>query len=245
MSDCPRTDNFTNLCADSSGGTRSELNHILEINEAFADNFILVIPKIPTLPYLSSYFKTSMQAKELFGSVSTSGSPESIPDVCDSGNITRGELIRESNLDLKNFMLYVSDVDLPTTSVATVTVGTQFASLERAAKINFSDLSMSCLVSENLLNYNAILYWLYALHNPEEYNKVSGREMIEGFFTEIYFIITNNHRQKVAEYRFLDAFPYSLSSLPMTYKNADNLTMNVSWKFSGMLPSDNFVLRYV
>lgn len=36
--------------------TISEPNHILEINEAHADNFIVVIPKLPTSVFVSSIF---------------------------------------------------------------------------------------------------------------------------------------------------------------------------------------------
>lgn len=261
-----RTDEYDNWCSTSSGQTRSEPNHILEINEAHADNFMLVIPKLPTAQYLSSYFSTFTQAKELFGTVGPTGTPspsgtgtsgtsgisgcpagpeEELDDTCETGSFQRDSVMREGNLDLANFKLFISDVTLPNVNINAVTLGTQFADINRSSKIQFGDLTTTMLVSENFLNYNAMLYWLYALHNPEEYNKIFGRFMIEDFYTNIHLIITNNHRQKVAEYTFYDAFPNVLTPVPFSYKNADKITSDITWKFSGMVPSDNFVLRFV
>jgi hypothetical protein len=83
------------------------------------------------------------------------------------------------------------------------------------------------------------------LHNPEEYNKTSGRELIDSIFTDVYLIITNNHREKIAEYKFLDAFPISLPSIQFTPKSADKISVDVTWGHSGMFPSNSFVLKWV
>ena len=253
-----KTDCYGSVCDDmdtGSGHTRSEPNHILEINEAHADNWLLVIPKLPTSTYLSSQFNDLTKPKTFFddytctaqspsttGTSGTSGNPP-VDSPCDEFDPNAAR--REANLDLANFKLYLSDVTMPQTSVNAVTLGTQFADINRASKIQQGDLQTTMMISENFLNYNALLFWEYALHNPEEYNKIYGRHMIEEFFTEIYLIITNNHRQKIAEYRFIDCFPNNLTPLPFSYKNADKLTMDVTWKHSGMVPSDNFVLKYV
>lgn len=249
-----KTDNYDNLCPSGpSGGTRSELNHILEINEAHTDNFILVIPRLPVAKYLSSYFNEVTTPKSVFSTGTsgttatsgTSGTNSALDDICDTAAITDEQIIREENLDINNFRLYVSSVTMPDVSINSVTLGTQFADINRASKISFGDLNISALVSENFINYNVILFWLYALHNPKEYNKIFGRQMIDVFFTEIHLIITNNHREKVAEYKFIDAFPNSLTPLNFDFKTADKLNMDISWKHSGMQPCDNFVLKYV
>lgn len=221
--------------------TTSEPNTILEINDAHSDNFLIVIPKLPTAQYLGSVFTGWMNpTPDTPGSSATSGSPG--PD-CDA--VEQTHLRRENNLDFTNFRLYISEVTMPSVNITTYELGTQFATLSRASKIGFGELTTTMMVSENFLNYNIILFWLYALHNPHEYNKISGRQMIDTFFTDIYLIITNNHRQKVAEYKFLDAFPKLLPDLPFSVKNADKLNIPVTWAHSGMFPTDNFVLRYV
>lgn len=214
----------------------SEPNTILEINESHADNFLLVIPNLPTAAFLTTVFN---EFTKIPGTKPTSGSNTD----CDP--LSQQQLRREKNLDLKNFMLSLKTVTVPNVSITKVELGTQFATISRASKINFSDLGTSFQVSENHLNYQVLLFWMYALHNPEEYNKISGREMINNFFTNIHLIITNNHREKVAEYTFLDAFPISLSPLNLSYANADKLNIDVSWAHSGMFPSNNFVLKYV
>lgn len=216
---------------------RSEPNTILEINEANSDNFIIVIPRLPTAQFLGSVFQQYTKPSSAF----TQGA--SATDECDA--VSQQQIRREHNLDLTNFKLFISDVTLPNVSVSTVEIGTQFATLNRPSKINFNDLNTTMMVSENFLNYNIILFWLYALHNPEQYNKMSGRGMIENFMTDIHLIITNNHREKVAEYKFLDAFPQSLGDIPFSYKTADNISVPVVWKHSGMFPTNNFVLRYI
>lgn len=217
---------------------RSEPNTILEINEANSDNFILVIPRLPTAQFLGSVFQHHTKPNPV--TQGTTGTPV---EECDA--ISQQQIRREHNLDLTNFKLFISDVTLPNVSVSKVEIGTQFATLSRASKINFNDLNTTMMVSENFLNYRAILYWLYALHNPEEFNNMSGRKMIENYMTDIHLIITNNHREKVAEFKFLDAFPQSLGDIPFSYKTADNLSVPVVWAHSGMFPTDNYVLKYV
>lgn len=219
--------------------TVDEPNTILEINETHADNYILVIPRLPSAPFISSVFNDYTKT---VGSVATS-STSAIPDNCEPTN--RNQIQREHNLDLTNFKLYVSGVSMPSVNIANYKIGNFFADAARAGKIQFSDLSTTMKISENFLNYNIILYWMYMIHNPQEFNKMSGREMINNVFTDIYLIITNNHKQKVAEYKFMDAFPVSLPPMNFTVANADELTADVGWTHSGMLVSNNFVLRWV
>jgi hypothetical protein len=217
----------------------SEPNTILEINESFSDNFILVIPKIPTLKYLGSVFNDFSNPKKM-----TTPSPSSTEESCDT--YSKDRIQREVNIDLKNFMLYISEVSLPGANVGKIDIPTQFSTMKRpSSKIEFDDIEINMRVSENLLNYNAILYWLYALANPEEFNKLFGGEMINEFFVNMHLIITNNHREKIAEFTFLDAFPTNIGKLPLTFKSADPLFTSVSWSHSGMVPSNNFVLKYV
>lgn len=220
--------------------TVSEVNHVLEINQAHSDNFILVIPKLPTAKFISSVFNEL--TKSVGYTTDTTGTTAS-NSVCP--DINKNQIIREHNLDLTNYKLFLKSVTLPSVTIDTYSIGTQFATLKRASKIGFTDLSTNMMISENFLNYNIMLYWLYALHNPEQYNKISGHDMIQEYFTDIYLIITNNHREKVGEYKFLDAFPTSVPALPFTFENANKLFMDVTWSHSGMYPSNNFVLSYV
>lgn len=251
----------------------SEPNTILEINEVHSNNFMLVIPNLPTAYFLSSTFhnvsspfqsvltpQTTASSGDGCGNgpewdqttpvtnPSTTGSSgcSNFPDVCNETPRQADRRVqREINQDWRNFRLYLSECTLPQVSVNKVVIPTQFADMSRAGKISFGDFTSTMMISENLLNYNAILYWLYGLANPEEYNKMSGRGMIETFFTDIHLIIKNNHKEKVAEYKFIDAFPTSISQLDLTVKEANNLNANVTWAYSGMVPSNNYVLKFV
>lgn len=255
-------------------------NTILEINQTHTDNFLLVIPEMPSLKYLGSYFlnattpniiesdypsttpgvssapecgdgpefiqsnyNSDTSSTSSTGSSGTSGTSED----CQYTSFAERQMQirRELNLDMHNFQLYITNVEMPDVSIDTVRLGTQFATMSRASKIQFTDLNTQMIISENLLNYNAILFWMYALHNPERYHKLSGRQMTQEYFQDIYLIITNNHREKVAEYKFIDAFPINMSSLPWSWQATDRISVPVTWAHSGMFITNNFVLQYV
>lgn len=214
----------------------SEPNTILEINEAHVDNYMLVFPRLPSAPYLTSVFN---DLTKRVNTVDTSGTANDCPPSKDN------QVQREHNLDLTNFKLYINGVNLPNVAINAYEVGTQMSTLKRSGKIQFSDLTTSMQVSENFLNYNIILYWMYMMHNPEEYNKLSGRQLIDNVMTDIYLIVTNNHREKIAEYKFLDAFPIGLPQINFTPKTADKINVDVTWAHSGMFPTNSFVLKWV
>lgn len=214
----------------------SEPNTLLEINETHSNNFYLVIPRLPPAPYIGSIFNDYTKKT---GTIPASGTEE----VC--SNVNTNQIQREHNLDLTNFRLYISGVSMPNVSVSKTEVPTQFSTMSRSGKISFSDLTTTMMISENFLNYKILLYWLYMIHNPEQYNKLSGRELINNIFTDIYLIITNNHKQKIAEFKFLDAFPINLPNLAFTFTNAEKINIDITWAHSGMMPSDSYVLKYV
>lgn len=219
----------------------SEPNHILEINEAHADNFILVIPKLPTAVFVGSIFN---EITKSYGyTTSSTGATGSNDSQCQS--INQAQITRETNLDIANFKLFIKGFSTPTINVQDYSLDNHFATVKRASRIQFSDMTTNLMISENFLNYRIMLYWLYALHNPEEYNKISGRDMIKDYFTDIYLIITNNHREKVCEFKFLDAFPKSIPALNFTWEHADNLAMDVTWAFTAMVPSSDYTLKYI
>lgn len=166
-----------------------------------------------------------MKSLNLYGySANSSGSTGS-NDQCQ--DINKSQIIRESNLDMTNYKLFIKSFNTPSITIQDYPIETQFATLKRASKIQFSDLTTSLMISENFLNYRILLYWLYALHNPEEYNKISGRDMISDYFTDIYLIITNNHREKVCEFKFLDAFPKYIPPVNFTFENANNIFCDI------------------
>lgn len=219
----------------------SEPNTILEINEMHSDNYILVIANMPTLKFLGASFNDFTKNSTLSpDTTATSGI-----DNGDCDGVKTNTIIRETQLDRRNFMLYIQSITTPAVNLQNVEIPTQFATMHRPSKIQFTDLTTTMIATENMLNYNAILYWMYALHNPEQRHQLFGREMIDQYFSDIYLIITNNHRQKVAEYRLMDAYPISIDSLNLDIKMASKQPLTVTWSHSGMFPSNNFVLKYV
>lgn len=190
--------------------------------------------------FVSSNFNTDNITA---GTTGTSGTEDTCPQL--SSYQIEMQKIREMHDDLRNFKLFVTEVNMPGVSIDTVRLGTQFSTMSRSSKIQFTDFTTSMIISENLINYNAILFWMYALHNPEYRNTISGRKMIEKYYQDIYLIITNNHREKIAEYKFIDAFPIDMPSLPWSWQEAEKITIPVTWAHSGMFITNNFVLKYV
>lgn len=217
--------------------TISEPNTILELNSASTSSYILLIPRLPSAVFLGSAFNA-------FNSPTTTTPPATSTD-SDCETDQSSTIRREHNLDLTNFKLFVSDIVLPGVTIDVNKVSTQMATLSRASKMSFSDLSTTIRVSENWLNYQIVLFWMYAIFNPAEFNKISGREMVNNFFTDIYIILINDHREKVAEFKLLDCFPTSLPAIPLSVKTSDIVTMDITWSHSGFFCTNNYILKYV
>lgn len=132
--------------------------------------------------------------------------------------------IPEISLGLAVQPSYLKDIDVP------------------GEKLTYGDFTLSFLVDENMENYMSIHNWLTGLGFPEstsQYdsvitNKDNGTKEIKNSFSDGSLSILNSNYNPIAQVRFKDLFPVSLSSLEFNSENTDivYLTAEASFKYT-------------
>lgn len=99
-------------------------------------------------------------------------------------------------------------------------------------RIEYADLDLSFIVDENMENYNEILKWMEGLGNPETSKQRT--DLIaskEGSRSDISIVVENSARNGNIEFTFTEAFPTSLTSIPLDVTNTDVIPPEVSVTF--------------
>ena len=140
--------------------------------------------------------------------------------------------IPEINLGVANQPTYLKDLDIP------------------GEKLTYGDLTLRFLVDENLENYMAIHNWMTGLGFPESTqefkdlttNDDSQRDFEEQFSDGNLYILNSNFRP-VANVKFFNLFPVSLTSLDFdaTEPDIQYFTAEASFKYTvyNILGTDN------
>ena len=118
--------------------------------------------------------------------------------------------IPELNLELTRQPSYLKNIDVP------------------GERLTFGDLTLKFLVDENMENYISVYNWLKGLGFPEttkEFkdlttDKDGQRDSKEAFCYGTLRILNSNYRE-VAQVKFRDLFPTSLTSLDFDATNTD------------------------
>jgi len=118
--------------------------------------------------------------------------------------------IPELNLELTRQPSYLKNIDVP------------------GERLTFGDLTLKFLVDENMENYISVYNWLKGLGFPEttkEFrdlttDKDGVRDSKEAFCDGTLRILNSNYRE-VAQVKFKDLFPTSLTSLDFDATNTD------------------------
>lgn len=202
-------------------------NNELLINESHANKYVFFLHNIPT-SFLFSKFRN-----------------QCITDDCKPEGY-EAEIIKESLTDLRNFHLYVQNIELPSMELGITRLGTHFVDMPHSSgKLSFSDLQMEVMNDEQWFVYRLLQYWMYAAHNPEEYNKWNEMDYYKEFYTSATLIILDNHLQKVAEFEFNDVHPSTVGQVSLTDQTDDKIRIPVTWIHTGFVPSDRFVIKKV
>ena len=134
--------------------------------------------------------------------------------------------IPEINLGLAMQPSYLKDIDVP------------------GEKVTFGDLSIRFLVDENLENYMAIHNWITGLGFPEttqqfvdllkDENDVTQPADPKNQFSDGSLSILNSNFKTAAIVKFVDLFPYSLTSLDFdaTITDVQYFTAEASFKYT-------------
>ena len=130
-------------------------------------------------------------------------------------------------LGIANQPTYLKDIDIP------------------GDKIVFDDFNLKFLVDENLENYNEIQNWIrglgypeslneiYALQSQERYSRAIDSKMMDIYSDGTLQILTSN-MNKNFNVKFIDLFPYQLSSLEFdaTLTDVQYFTADVTFKYT-------------
>ena len=140
--------------------------------------------------------------------------------------------IPEINLGVANQPTYLKDLDIP------------------GDKLTYGDLTLRFLVDENLENYMAIHNWMTGLGFPEstqEFKDLTtnddGQRDFEEQFSDGNLSILNSNFRPVANVKFFNLFPVSLTSLDFdaTEPDVQYFTAEASFKYTvyNILGTDN------
>ena len=118
--------------------------------------------------------------------------------------------IPELNLELTNQSSYLKNIDIP------------------GERLTYGDLTLRFLVDENMENYISVYNWLKGLGFPETTQQFADlnkdrdgiRDPKEAFCDGTLRILNSNYRE-VAQVKFRDLFPTSLTSLDFDATNTD------------------------
>jgi hypothetical protein len=140
--------------------------------------------------------------------------------------------IPEINLGVANQPTYLKDLDIP------------------GDKLTYGDLTLRFLVDENLENYMAIHNWMTGLGFPEttqDFKDLTtnddGQRDFEEQFSDGNLQILNSNFRPVANVKFFNLFPISLTSLDFdaTEPDVQYFTAEASFKYTvyNILGTDN------
>jgi len=140
--------------------------------------------------------------------------------------------IPEINLGVANQPTYLKDLDIP------------------GEKLTYGDLTLRFLVDENLENYMAVHNWMTGLGFPEstqEFKDLTtnddGQRDFEEQFSDGNLQILNSNFRPVANVKFFNLFPISLTSLDFdaTEPDIQYFTAEASFKYTvyNILGTDN------
>jgi hypothetical protein len=210
-------------------------NSELLINESHTNKYIFILDSIPTSYLLSKFTDEYLLNLQLqFG----------------KNNIElekiRQEVFVERNTDLKNFLLFVQNVDLPEMNVGYASMQTQMATVKHVmGKLEFGDLTMNVMNDEDWFVYRLMYFWLLAAHNPEEHMKFQEYEYYKRFYVNGTLLILNNHQEKVFEMEIKDLHPASIGQIQLKESEPDKIILPITWVHSGIVPSDRYVIKKV
>jgi len=113
-----------------------------------------------------------------------------------------------------------TEVTIPSMALGLTTYQSLFSDIPiEGDKINFEQLSISFIVSEDFSNYLEIYNWLISIGFPEKFEQFSLKESLaqststSGLRSDMSIIINTNKSNPNYEITFKDAFPVSLGSI--------------------------------
>lgn len=143
-----------------------------------------------------------------------------------------------------NLTFWCQSIQLPSLILGEPAMFTPFAQVPIPGEtLQYGELSLEFLVSEDMENYQLLYNWLIALGFPESYEQyvnfdsADDRELTSTLsrnYSDGTLTILNNNNQPSKQVHFVDMFPTALDALTFDTKVQDvqYLTSRVTFRFS-------------
>ena len=148
---------------------------------------------------------------------------------------------------LPNTSFTCSEVTIPSMAIGMTTFQSLFSDIPiEGDKINFEQLSISFIVSEDFSNYIEIYNWLIAIGFPEKFEQFSLKESLSQsaststLRSDMSVIVNTNKSNPNYEITFKDAFPVSLGSITFgsNVSSLEPISVAASFAYTGQFTID-------
>ena len=124
---------------------------------------------------------------------------------------------------LPGIQFFTQRAEVPAISINSIERATPFKTIfEQGDKITYSELNLSFLVDENMLNYQEVFNWMKSIAFPDTFSqhKILADSQ-EGLRSDISIVIKNSHKNPSIRLDYFDCFPLSLSTISLDTTNSD------------------------
>ena len=105
-------------------------------------------------------------------------------------------------------------------------------------RLEYSELDLSFIVDENMLNYEEILRWMEGMGTPQSTDQRAALQASKyGEVSDISIVIENSARNGNLKFTFTECFPTSLGGLGLDVTGTDVFypECNVSFRYTNMV----------
>lgn len=103
----------------------------------------------------------------------------------------------------------------------------------------YNDLSLTCIIDENLIIYNMILLWALMKSFPGKFGGlISEFKRKEDIFTDAHLEVIDNHGEVATTYTFYDVHPLTIPDMDLDYSSDENMTIDFDFAYSYYLPDN-------
>lgn len=124
---------------------------------------------------------------------------------------------------LPNVQFFTQRTTIPSVSTNSVERPTPFNPVfETGDRLNYTDLSFSFIIDEDMSNYIEVFKWIKSLSFPENFDQYKGIENSrDGLRTDISIKVLNSHKNPAVQIDYYDCFPTDLSDVVLDTTQTD------------------------
>jgi len=129
---------------------------------------------------------------------------------------------------------FVQEINLPGCSIPEFVQPSYFTAIRRpATTINYEDLTVTFLVTEDLKNWLQLYDWMTRIVPTRSFNEIIQPE--KEIYTDITLNILSNKSNRMMEVHYKQCWPKSLTGILMSSTGDDvaNITSTVTFGYSG------------